>query len=337
MPDRTKRNALRTTIVAALAAILSWSTNAAAEPVALFAISGNGPFASLRGDLSGDILALNSTAPMSRLLVDFPSQSETLPAMPNQLVYSALGANIFLRPNVTTTVTTNDWLFDMSGSMNFANGTANLALTPVQPFRPLSATVSASPVFFGTIDSGLGPVAEALAQATLATNLALLNAVDLNLDVDVDGSFSVVPGTASAALVQNGAVIQVDVGLHEWKVVGEIDVDTTVTYDTALPSFLEPNFENILENFVTNFIAGLLTPTINDLVEGLLPTDLPNSQLQCTVERVSLSRTDTECTLSTELSYFGIGQAVSVPEPVSSGVFGTGLAALLLARRRRRV
>jgi hypothetical protein len=316
------------------------STNANAAPVALFTFDADSnPVGSLLGDLAGDVLTLNSTAPISQLFLDFSSNSETLPSPSARNIFAGPGYDIFVSPRVTTTVTTTDWRFNVTGNMDFSDGTADITLGDPNSNRPLSFTNSASPFFYGTVDPDLGPVARVAAQAALNASLALLNAIDLHIEVDVEASFfTVVPGTASAALVQNGGVMQVDLDLTDYQLISAITVDTTVTYDTALPPFLEPQFPNILENFVTDFLlAVMIGPALNSTLADSIPRNLPGIELDFQVSSPNSTGADLACDFSAELSYFGAGTGpvAAVPEPAAAGLFGAGLVALLLAGRRR--
>ncbi len=325
---------------AASALLLAAPAGVRAEPISLSqsvsvpggpTLSGN-----LHGDLSGDVLTLNASAPKSDVTIDASHIVGPLPPMAeDDTVFDGLGIRIVAHLDVTPSVTVPAWQFGLGGTMDFGAGTANLT---VDLLAAVIANVTAAPTvhFSGSVDPGLGPIQHAAAQALLSSALAALNAPDVEVDIASSAAWtSIVPGPASAALTQDGSGTTVDLGLTSALLAGLIESNVTITAPNV-PDFLGAPFLGVIDEMSDRALHEAIVMAVMETLDEI-DGSIDGLGLNCqTPAAGGRHRTGLTCNLSAAFSFTGGAPVASVPEPATLGAFGAGLAALAFARRRRR-
>jgi hypothetical protein len=337
---RAQQHVFLLSSAALLTAMLALPAAAPAAPLNLTQTI-NGPNGSsivgeLHGDLANNVLTLNPAAPLSGISFNLGSVSRALPTLTDK---GRIHDNAFFSVDLTTTsnitLALSTWRLNAGGTVDFGAGTANLTLAPGAAKTIFTMTEATSLAFSGHISPGFP---EGAKQVALDAALALLNAADINLHATTSASWlGAIPGTASAAFSQNGGTAQVDLGLTSTLLYGIID--TNVTLDAAKIVDILGDIANI-----DAFLRDLYVAPIFDGFVGLaehLGEQIPGVDIDCgraTNATALLAGANIQCEISAQLSMVGpwdTPEVSAVPEPATLGMFGGGLAALALMRRRR--
>lgn len=319
-----------------------------AAPVSLaggFTLPGVSVSGTLNGDLAGNVLTLNSSAPLSAFAVQMSnSPLITIPSTKSVTVSCAVATNCLIvtgSSSYQAAPNFSQWGVNLAGTVDLGTGATNLAGSLQTPATIFSDGGVVTPTFTVTVDPSLGPIDKALAQPQASALQAALNASGTTATYTASGNWTADTfSVLSTGVNVNGSNVQLDLGVQNdlsGVFTAAVDLSFSPTVDSLVGSGLETYFEN---NFSTDY-----TRKFQDYLSTSLDYSDPLFTQDCQAATTSVQPFAIDCTTLSQISLPGTlpGAAPSagIPEPATLAVFGLGLFCLggmcrERARRRAR-
>lgn len=260
-----------------LAGIIFPFSSAIAEPVDLNGSISLGPGSitgTLHGNLTKNILTLNSSLPVSKISVNTAASGPLPPdILPESFTYtqnysvdSTFGDSIsykvefVITPHLTSKLIVPAWHFGIRGNVNIKAGTARLTAAPQPPSAIGSINAVSKPTFSGRIITNLDPVAAAVAQTALDATLLELNSSGAKLNLHVTGSWEKLTiGSATMVLTQMKPNKRIDLGLTSAIIAGKFDYKVDLSFSSSTNNvFIGSVFEEEIEDLIEDEIMSRL-------------------------------------------------------------------------------
>jgi hypothetical protein len=310
-------------------------TPAVAVQVDLFGSYANADVAvdgELHGDLSGNVLTLNASAPTSTLsmTVTTPIPPTPLPTYTQSVDCIVVTCNVTINPHASVLLNLADWNFGVGGSLDLSAGTADLTATPLD-VPPVFATLSgtSTPTFGVDVDSTLLQGAADVARDQL-------NGAGAHLSLSATGYWqSIELGQGTVSSSQTGDDIVADLALASSLFTGYLDYNLNLSFEnpSSITGLTLGVFENQVEAQLRSSAQKLFINYISDLAYSE-----DGRSMDCAGQYAGSQRISVTCAVAGVYHYEGSMNSVSVPEPGTLGLMSLSLAAVgfsIYARRRR--
>ena len=258
-----------------LAGIIFPFSSAIAQPISLngsISLGTGSITGALHGDLTKDVLTLNSSLPGSKISVNTaasgPLPPEIFPKsftyIQNYSVDSPFGDSInynvefVITPHLTSSLIVPTWHFGIRGTVNLKTGTARLTATPQPPSDIGTINAVSKPTFSGRIITSLDPVAAAMAQSALDATLLELNSYGAKLNLHLTGIWEKLStGSTTMVLTQTKPNIKIDLDLTSAILAGKFDYKVDLSFSSSannsfIGSVFEEEIEGIIEDEIMN-------------------------------------------------------------------------------------
>ena len=250
-------------------------SSATAEPIDLngsIPLGAGSISGALHGDLTKNILTLNSSLPGSKISVNTAASGPLPPSiLPESFTYTqnysvdspfgdsmSYNVEFIITPHLTASLIVPTWHFDIRGNANLKTGTARLTAAPQPPSAIGTINAISKPTFRGRIATTLDPVPAALAQAALDATLAELNSSGAKLNLHLKGNWEKLSiGSATMVLAKTKPNIKIDLGLTSSILAGRFDYKVDLSFASSannvfIGSVFEEEIEGLIEDELMN-------------------------------------------------------------------------------------
>lgn len=327
-----------------LAAILIGAANpGSAAPVSLaggLSLPGVSVSGTLNGNLAGNVVTLNSSAPLSAFAVQM-SNTPLIAISPTTatMVLACPGVSNCLivtgSSSYQATPNFSQWGVNLTGTVDLGTGAANLAGSLRTPATIFTDSGVVTPTFTVTVNPNLGPVEKAAAQTTATALQAALNTSGTTAAYTASGNwtadnFSVLTSGVNV----NGSNVQLDLGLQN-DLSGTFTAGVNLTFSPTVASLVGSGLETYFES---KFSSTYTTIFEQELSQGLDISD-PQFTQDCQAATTGVQPVPIDCTAMVQTSLSGtlpgVFPTAGIAEPGTLTVFGLGLFCLGEMRRRR--
>lgn len=322
-------------VLAMFMAALGGATVAA--PISLtggVTLDGHGISGALHGDLEGNMLTLNESAPTSSLTIHIPDPADVPvdPRSDNGPFCLNFGCTVTLHPNGATDVNLPPWSFDMGGVVDFDAQTAALTAEPQGLGIFATDTTVLTPTFSVVADNVR--VGQAVADAAANTTSTILNFGTPTLSVNGMGTWSSIDlGVIGADLTQDGDEFLASLTMDGVEIRGIYSFGADLSFPNPIVDTVgDAAFERIFENAINDALFS----SYSAIFEQLIPVGEDLAVL-CSTNRRTATSLNLVCTADSTVELAGdafLDQPPSIPAPATLGVFALGLLGIGFAGMR---
>ncbi len=303
-----------------LAGIIFPFSSATAEPIDLngsIPLGAGSISGALHGDLTKNILILNSSPPISKFSIDTASSGPLPPGiLPGSFTYAqgflvdlpfgnpvSYNVEFTITPHLSARLIVPSWHFGLGGSANLGVGTARLTAVPQVPSTIGTIDAISTPTFSGRITTNLGPVAATLAQAALNITLAELNSSGAKLNLSFTGKWEKLSiGSATMALVQTKPNIKIDLKLTSAILAGKFDYRVDLSFASPANVFIGSTFEEEIEGLIEDELMNRLLSYVDHEFDREANGKFGRYRQNCSSRQLGPTRIGVSCDLNAQIT-----------------------------------
>lgn len=304
-----------------LAGIIFPFSSAIAEPIDLngsVSLGAGSITGALHGNLTKNILTLNSSLPGSKISVNTAASGPLPPGiLPESFTYTqnysvdspfgdsmSYNVEFIITPHLTASLIVPTWHFGIRGNANLKTGTARLTAAPQPPSAIGSINAISKPTFSGRITTSLDPVAAALAQAALDATLVELNSSGSKLNLHLTGNWEKLSiGSATMVLTQTKPNIKIDLGLTSAILAGKFDYKVDLSFSSSANNVFKGSvFEEEIEGLIEDEIMNRLLNYVGHEFDREGNGKFGMYRQDCSSRQLGPTRIGTSCNINAQLA-----------------------------------